>query len=365
MDPRHVVAWRRRLRLTRVQAGAELGISSHTIKSYELGKRSVPAPTAALMVTVEQRLRPGGSQSGAALRILGGAVVIRLGNGPGFVAVDDPGTLARSVLSVCQAHDRTAELQLTRLAQIGSRYGTPSDLAALGRSWREDDGARVIFWMPSFPDEDILKSVAQFLPEPLDRPDLYVDTNPRSDDPQIQGVESRVSGRITSESNEAEVDDGEEHKALGRALALAMVDTLMGTPDAISLWRRRPGHQVLVLGQPVLHGDVMKQLRDARDRSGADIVWGWTGQGRHLILGGDMSVLFDGHDREGAVAVAVAEALAVAELRDGVGTPEGTGVGQKPPQAEATHPRSARTVQPNRPQSSDRPRQRTATDYPV
>lgn len=357
MDPRHVVAWRRRLRLTRVQAGAELGISPHTIKSYELGKRSVPAPTAALMVTVEQRLRPGGSQSGAALRILGGAVVIRLGAGPGFVAVDDPGALARLVLSVCQAHDRTAELQLTRLAQVGSRYGTPSDLAALGRSWREDPRARVVFWMPSFPDADIMKAVAEFLPESLERPDMYVDATSASASRKSIGVHSPAgtdgaSSDMSSFGTNKNVDRAanardeeikaaeEEHDALGRALALAMVDTLMGVPDSTSLWRRRPGHQVLVLGQSILHGDVAEQLRNTRDRSGADIIWGWTGQGRHLILGNDQTVLFDGYDREGAVAVAVAEALAVADARDGVGTPEGSGAGQEPVATPSIKPKA-------------------------
>lgn len=293
MDPRHVVAWRRRCRLSRAQAGAELGISAHTIKSYELGKRHVPAPTAALMKTVEQRLRPGGSQAGAAIRILGGAALIRLGAGPGYVAVEDSGALGRATLAVCQAHDRSAELVLTRLTQPGGRYGTPAELAGLGLSWRADTAAEVVFWLPVFPDEDMIEAVGAFAPE-------------------------RTTTQVVV-PGAADTDTG-----ASTLLGEAVLEAVLGTHDHVALWQRRRTDQVLVAGAYVAHGDAIEQADDLTRRSRADVAWVWTGPGRHVVRDSSGTVLYDGHDRDSAVAVAVAEALT---RHDMVGGPTSAPVG--------------------------------------
>lgn len=145
-------AWRNRLNLSRSQAAELLGLSEVTVKTYELGQRTVSKTVAQLMRNVEAGyMQSIKSVPGAAIRIVGGGTVSHVRN---HLALCAPayGTTARRLLGLCHAAGREAELILTRMADPTSAYETNDDLAELVQDIVEDPAARIVFWNPAICD---------------------------------------------------------------------------------------------------------------------------------------------------------------------------------------------------------------------
>lgn len=143
--------WRERMDWSRAAAAAELGVSVHTVKSYELGRRLVPDPIAKLMAGLERRkLDDVESVSRSPIRIVGGGALAPISPN---IALCAPayGQTARALLSIVKAHDRPAEMILTRMADPTSPHETVADLQALAETWAADRRCRVVFWSASTP----------------------------------------------------------------------------------------------------------------------------------------------------------------------------------------------------------------------
>ena len=152
MSAFHVKSWRTRMGMSRQQAADALGVSVHTIKSYELEKRSVPTPTVQLMGKMEQEKNGDlGVVPGAPIRIVGGGTISHVRNGLALCA-PAYGTTAKALLALCQAHDKTADLTLTRMADPTSTIETSVDLEHWVRSTAADSNAKIIFWNPTVVD---------------------------------------------------------------------------------------------------------------------------------------------------------------------------------------------------------------------
>lgn len=150
----HVKSWRARMGFSRQQAADLLGVSPYTIKSYEIGQRTIPSPMVQLMEKVE-REKTGhlGSTPGAPIRIVGGGTVSHVRN---HLALCAPayGSTAKSLLALCLAHDKQAELTLTRMADPSSPYETSQDLARWIEKTVRDESAKIVFWNPAIVDFD-------------------------------------------------------------------------------------------------------------------------------------------------------------------------------------------------------------------
>lgn len=138
--------------MSRQQAADKLGVSVHTIKSYELNKRSVPAPMAQLMDKMElEKNGDLGVVPGAPIRIVGGGTISHVRN---RLALCAPayGSTAKALLALCQAHDKSADLTLTRMADPLSTIETSADLEMWARRTVSDLNAKIIFWNPAVVD---------------------------------------------------------------------------------------------------------------------------------------------------------------------------------------------------------------------
>ena len=152
MSTFHVKSWRARMGWDRKQAANKLEISVHTIKSYELLQRSVPAPIEQLMKKIEaEKVVGNGSVHGAPIRIVGGGTVSHIRN---HLALCAPayGSTAKALLAICQAHDQNAEMILTRMADPSSSIETSADLENWVKSTVADHNAKIVFWNPAIVD---------------------------------------------------------------------------------------------------------------------------------------------------------------------------------------------------------------------
>lgn len=147
-----VKKWREIMGFSRKQAAEKLEISPHTIKSYELLKRELPAPLEKLMRRLEREKNgPLGSVAGASIKILGGGTLLPIKQGLALTAVSS-GHTAQQVLALCQAHDKKAELLLTHFADPTSSIQTIFDTESVARSYIADKKTKVVFWNPTVVD---------------------------------------------------------------------------------------------------------------------------------------------------------------------------------------------------------------------
>lgn len=144
--------WRAKMGLSRKQAAAKLGVSPHTIKSYELLTREVPVPLQQLMKKMEREKNGAlGSTPGSSIRIFGGGTVVLLKQDLALSAFSY-GNTSKAILSLCQAHDQAAELLLTRFADPTSSLQTLADVESVARSYVADPKAKIVFWNPTLVD---------------------------------------------------------------------------------------------------------------------------------------------------------------------------------------------------------------------
>lgn len=150
--------WRAIMGFSRKQAAEKLGVSPHTIKSYELLQRDLPEPLERLMRKMEREKNgPLGSIPGSSIRIFGGGTLVLVKQGLALTAVSY-GTTSKAILALCQAHDKKAELQLTRFADPTSSIQTLTDVESVARGYIADPQTKIVFWNPTmveYPDHTL------------------------------------------------------------------------------------------------------------------------------------------------------------------------------------------------------------------
>lgn len=180
--------WRSVMGLSRKQAGEKLGVSPHTIKSYELLQRELPAPLERLMRKMEREKNgPLGSIPGSSIRIFGGGTLLPVKQDLALTAISY-GNTSKAILALCQAHDKKAELQLTWFADPTSSIHTLSDVEGVARGYIADPQTKIVFWNPTvveYPDhtlfltnEDGDPMLSSPLPDPQRIPRFIKDKRP-------------------------------------------------------------------------------------------------------------------------------------------------------------------------------------------
>lgn len=141
--------WRGVMGLSRKQAAEKLGVSPHTIKSYELLQRELPAPLERLMRKMEREKNgPLGSIPGSSIRIFGGGTLLPVKQDLALTAISY-GNTSKAILALCQAHDKKAELQLTWFADPTSSIHTLNDVEGVARGYIADPQTKIVFWNPT------------------------------------------------------------------------------------------------------------------------------------------------------------------------------------------------------------------------
>lgn len=143
--------WRERMEWTRAETAVKLGVSVHTVKSYELDRRPVPSPIKFLMGELEKdMIESGESVCRSPIKIVGGGAISMISP---KLAMCSPayGSTAKSILSMTRAMAYNAELVLTKMADSSSLYETVADLEKLAASWVSDRSCKLVFWSASVP----------------------------------------------------------------------------------------------------------------------------------------------------------------------------------------------------------------------
>lgn len=180
--------WRSVMGLSRKQAAEKLGVSPHTIKSYELLQRELPAPLERLMRKMEREKNgPLGSIPGSSIRIFGGGTLLPVKQDLALTAISY-GNTSKAILALCQAHDKKAELQLTWFADPTSSIHTLNDVEGVARGYIADPQTKIVFWNPTvveYPDHTLFLTnedgdpvLSSPLPDPQRIPRFIKDKRP-------------------------------------------------------------------------------------------------------------------------------------------------------------------------------------------
>lgn len=180
--------WRSVMGLSRKQAAEKLGVSPHTIKSYELLQRELPAPLEHLMRKMEREKNgPLGSIPGSSIRIFGGGTLLPVKQDLALTAISY-GNTSKAILALCQAHDKKAELQLTWFADPTSSIHTLNDVEGVARGYIADPQTKIVFWNPTvveYPDHTLFLTnedgdpvLSSPLPDPQRIPRFIKDKRP-------------------------------------------------------------------------------------------------------------------------------------------------------------------------------------------
>lgn len=180
--------WRAVMGLSRKQAAEKLGVSPHTIKSYELLQRDLPAPLERLMRKMEREKNgPLGSIPGSSIRIFGGGTLLPVKQDLALTAISY-GNTSKAILALCQAHDKNAELQLTWFADPTSSIHTLNDVEGVARGYIADPQTKIVFWNPTmveYPDHTLFLTnedgdpvLSSPLPDPQRIPRFIKDKRP-------------------------------------------------------------------------------------------------------------------------------------------------------------------------------------------
>lgn len=180
--------WRGIMGFSRKQAAEKLGVSPHTIKSYELLQRDLPAPLERLMRKMEREKNgPLGSIPGSSIRIFGGGTLLPVKQDLALTAISY-GNTSKAILALCQAHDKKAELQLTWFADPTSSIHTITDVEGVARGYIADPQTKIVFWNPTvveYPDHTLFLTnedgdpvLSSPLPDPQRIPRFIKDKRP-------------------------------------------------------------------------------------------------------------------------------------------------------------------------------------------
>lgn len=117
----HVRSWRKKMGLTRKAAAELLGISAHTIKSYELCRRDLSRPIQQLMMKLEQERLQQPKTSHEHVVIVGGAFLDQ--PHPKTSSENEPsrmipcyGQTARQIQTLCHAYDIQPQMLWSKVA---------------------------------------------------------------------------------------------------------------------------------------------------------------------------------------------------------------------------------------------------------
>lgn len=180
--------WRSVMGFSRKQAAEKLGVSPHTIKSYELLQRDLPEPLERFMRKMEREKNgPLGSIPGSSIRIFGGGTLLPVKQDLALTAISY-GNTSKAILALCQAHDKKAELQLTWFADPTSSIHTISDVEGVARGYIADPQTKIVFWNPTvveYPDHTLFLTnedgdpvLSSPLPDPQRIPRFIKDKRP-------------------------------------------------------------------------------------------------------------------------------------------------------------------------------------------
>lgn len=180
--------WRSVMGFSRKQAAEKLGVSPHTIKSYELLQRDLPEPLERFMRKMEREKNgPLGSIPGSSIRIFGGGTLLPVKQDLALTAISY-GNTSKAILALCQAHDKKAELQLTWFADPTSSIHTISDVEGVARGYIADPHTKIVFWNPTvveYPDHTLFLTnedgdpvLSSPLPDPQRIPRFIKDKRP-------------------------------------------------------------------------------------------------------------------------------------------------------------------------------------------
>ena len=124
----HVRSWRKRLGWSRKTAADKLGVSVHTIKSYELCRRELPVPVRKLMTRLEEEMGVAENSSEDTV-IIGGGFISDTKNDDGFSYVYPCfGQTSKALLSLYQAYEKSVTVIYSKMANPESKYETSQDL---------------------------------------------------------------------------------------------------------------------------------------------------------------------------------------------------------------------------------------------
>ena len=128
----HVRSWRKRLGWSRKTAAEKLGISVHTVKSYELCRRDLPTPVCKLMMRLEEEERITENSSTETV-VIGGGFMAPSSDAPLGPSLVYPcfGQTARTLLSLYQAHEKPAAFVGSKMATNDSPHETVHDLQVI------------------------------------------------------------------------------------------------------------------------------------------------------------------------------------------------------------------------------------------
>lgn len=162
----HVRSWRNRLGWSRKTAAEHLGVSVHTIKSYELLRRELPNPVRQLMMRMEEEFS-GKVAVQSDTAIIGGGFLSPSGNDMKGVYSFIPsyGETARKVAGIYHAYDKPVFLSLSKMADYHSQHETSEDLKCILEDFCNDENITTMHICCTSIDFDPVKLVRERRPD--------------------------------------------------------------------------------------------------------------------------------------------------------------------------------------------------------